>query len=395
MDRIRVAVLWCAVVIVSLVALRSGVAQGQDPLAGLNDEQKRELAAAFTGVTTSGRATTGLFPIRRTGVSAGTIRAAADAFLNSLNEDQRRRTSFAVDDREWRMWINTPQPVRQGVSFQEMSDRQRALAIGLLRASLSAKGLKKAEDIMKLNETMAELSGRTELFGQWKYWITVMGTPSDAEPWGWQLDGHHCVINYFVLGDQVVMTPTFMGSEPVRADAGKFKGTTVLQDEQNKGVSLLTALDAGQRSKAILRADKGGGETLAGAYKDNVVLDYAGIRASELTERQREQLLDLIAEYVDNEPEGHARLRMEDVRKHVANTYFAWIGTPDPAGVFYYRVQSPVILIEFDHQSQVLPGASRGASRNHIHTVVRTPNGNDYGKDLLRQHYVQHRHGTL
>ena len=395
MDRIRVAVLWCAVVIVSLVALRSGVAQGQDPLAGLNDEQKRELAAAFTGVTTSGRATTGLFPIRRTGVSAGTIRAAADAFLNSLNEDQRRRTSFAVDDREWRMWINTPQPVRQGVSFQEMSDRQRALAIGLLRASLSAKGLKKAEDIMKLNETMAELSGRTELFGQWKYWITVMGTPSDAEPWGWQLDGHHCVINYFVLGDQVVMTPTFMGSEPVRADAGKFKGTTVLQDEQNKGVSLLTALDAGQRAKAILRADKGGGETLAGAYKDNVVLDYAGIRASELTERQREQLLDLIAEYVDNEPEGHARLRMEDVRKHVANTYFAWIGTPDPAGVFYYRVQSPVILIEFDHQSQVLPGASRGASRNHIHTVVRTPNGNDYGKDLLRQHYVQHRHGTL
>ena len=23
----------------------------------------------------------------------------------------------------------------------------------------------------------------------------------------------------------------------------------------------------------------------------------------------------------------------------------------------------------------------------HVHTVVRTPNGNDYGIDLLRQHY--------
>jgi hypothetical protein len=48
-----------------------------------------------------------------------------------------------------------------------------------------------------------------------------------------------------------------------------------------------------------------------------------------------------------------------------------------------------VILIEFDHQRGIafdndLP------SRNHIHTVVRTPNGNDYGKDLLRQHYEQH-----
>ena len=31
-------------------------------------------------------------------------------------------------------------------------------------------------------------------------------------------------------------------------------------------------------------------------------------------------------------------------------------------------------------------------SRDHIHTVVRTPNGNDYGKDLLRQHYAQHPH---
>ena len=31
-------------------------------------------------------------------------------------------------------------------------------------------------------------------------------------------------------------------------------------------------------------------------------------------------------------------------------------------------------------------------SRDHIHTVVRTPNGNDYGKDLLRHHYAWHEH---
>ena len=61
-------------------------------------------------------------------------------------------------------------------------------------------------------------------------------------------------------------------------------------------------------------------------------------------------------------------------------------------GVFYYRIQSPVILIEFDHQPAVIPGFPPGPTRNHIHTVVRTPNGNDYGKDLLRQHYAQHPH---
>jgi len=188
------------------------------------------------------------------------------------------------------------------------------------------------------------------------------------------------------------MTPTFMGSEPVRADAGTFAGTVVLQDEQNKGAALLMALDPAQRGKAVIGSEKGGDNSLAAAYKDNVVLDYAGIRAAEMNDRQRQQLLDLIAEYVNNMPSGQAQLRMEEVRRHLADTYFAWIGAADPQGVFYYRVQSPVILIEFDHQSPVLPGASRAPSRNHIHSVVRTPNGNDYGKDLLRQHYAQHPH---
>ena len=74
-----------------------------------------------------------------------------------------------------------------------------------------------------------------------------MGKPSDTEPWGWQLDGHHLIVNYFVLGDQVVMTPTFMGSEPVRAESGKFTGTVVMQDEQNKGLNLINALGEEQR----------------------------------------------------------------------------------------------------------------------------------------------------
>ena len=86
-------------------------------------------------------------------------------------------------------------------------------------------------------------------------------------------------------------------------------------------------------------------------------------------------------------PDGHAQLKMDEVRNHLADTHFAWIGGADPDGVFYYRIQSPVILIEFDHQR-----SGGQANRNHIHTVVRTPNGNDYGKDLLRQHYTEHPH---
>src|SRR5215470_14482859 len=125
---------------------------------------------------------------------------------------------------------------------------------------------------MKLNETLAEITNDRTRFGRWKYWISVMGTPSDTEPWGWQLDGHHCIINYFVLGDQVVMTPTFMGAEPVRAAAGQFAGTVVLQAEQDKGAALFNALSAAQQMKARMTGDKTGNNTIAGAYQDNLVL---------------------------------------------------------------------------------------------------------------------------
>ena len=231
-------------------------------------------------------------------------------------------------------------------------------------------------------------------YGEWKYWITVMGTPSATEPWGWQLDGHHVVINYFVMGDQVVMTPTFMGSEPVTATSGRYAGTTVLQREQSKGLAMITALTDAQRARAVQPLPKTASNNVGEAFRDNLALDYIGIRAAELTAPQKEQLLDLIEEYVSHQREGHARVKMEEVRRHIDDTWFGWIGGTDAASVFYYRIQSPVVLIEFDQQGPIaMRGLARGVpTRQHTHTVIRTPNGNDYGKDLLRQHYARHPH---
>ena len=363
------------------------------------DAEARGLAEPFKGVTTSGQVASGVFAIHSSGVSTAPVQKAADAFLSGLSVDQRTKAMFSVDDPEWRKWMNQHFYVRQGVSFKEMSEGQRDAAFGLMRASLSAKGLKLTRDIMRLNHTLGELNGNDfEQYGEWLYNITVMGTPSAKEPWGWQLDGHHAIVNYFVLGDQVVMTPFFAGSEPVTATSGKFKGTTILQDEQNNGLAMITALKEELRKKAIIQVSKTGNNNLTEAFKDNVVLDYAGVRASEFSKQERKQLLDLIALYVDNMDDGHARVKMDEVRRHIDNTWFAWIGGTEQTSVFYYRIHSPVILIEFDHQlpANLRPAGSgpRVPNREHIHTVVRTPNGNDYGKDLLRQHYQLHKHGS-
>ena len=165
----------------------------------------------------------------------------------------------------------------------------------------------------------------------------------------------------------------------------------MLQEEQKRGLAMVNALDATQRTHTILSVSKTGNNNVGEAFKDNQVLDYAGIPASALTGAQQRQLVDLVGLFVSNMREGHARVRMDDVRRHLDRTYFAWIGSPE-GKVFYYRIHSPVILIEFDHQSRVAPMRTDVGSRDHIHTVVRTPNGNDYGKDLLRQHRAQVKH---
>ena len=376
---LRIA-LWVSVLPVVAVVAAQGPGQKPDPI----DEP-------FKGVTTNGSVTPELFTIRSTGVSTGPVRAAAVAFLGALPPEQRAKTTYPVDDIEWRKWNNVHRYTRQGVSFKEMSDEQRTRAFALLGAGLSAKGLEKSRNIMRLNETIAEMTKRFDEYGEGLYHLTVMGEPSDSSPWGWQLDGHHLVINYFVLRDQVVMTPTFMGSEPVHADAGKYAGTTVLQDEQNEGLALVQALTPEQQKKAILQSEKTANNSLAQAFRDNLVLDYAGVRASELTAAQKKQLLGVIDEYVSNMAAGHAKVRMAEVEQHLDDTYFAWIGPTGADAVFYYRIQSPVILIEFDHQTPVALPGPKVPGRVHVHTVVRTPNGNDYGKDLLRQHYAAHR----
>ena len=354
--------------------------------------EERAIAEGFTGVTTDGEPIAGLFPIRSTEVSTEPVKQAAENFLKSLTEEQRKESTFPADDSEWRKWANQHSYERQGVSFDEMNEKQRGLAFALLESALSAHGLKTSRNIMRLNETIAELKNDWQGYGEGKYHLTVMGEPSEKEPWGWQLDGHHLVINYFVLGDQVVMTPLFIGSEPVWADSGKYEGTIVMQKEQADGLAFMRSLTEPQQAEARIQNEKGPFNALAEAFKDNLIVAYSGIKADKLDAAQKKGLLDLIGVFVGYRKEGHAEIRMEEVAAHIDETYFAWIGEIDDDAVFYYRIQSPVIYIEFDHQRPIGLERTGVPSRNHIHAVVRTPNGNDYGKSLLQQHYQNHKH---
>ncbi len=357
------------------------------------------LAQPYMGITTDGQVTAGLFARAESGVSTAPVVAAANAFLASLDASQRSVAQFDVENDAWRSWVNVHMyMMRHGALLEDLNDRQRDAALALLRESLSAAGFATARDILKLNETMAEVAENTVEYGEWLYWLSIMGTPSADQPWGWQIDGHHLNVNFFVLGDQVVMTPTFMGSEPVYATTGKHAGTRVFEAEETNGLSLVQSLSKEQQAKAIvcasvLRADVppdrlhgGDGHVEATAFSDNKQLAYEGIRGDELSDGQRDLLRALLKTYVGRMRDGHAEVKMAEVEHHLAETHFSWMGGTEQDSAFYYRLHSPVILIEFDHQAGIAFDNDE-PSRLHIHTVVRTPNGNDYGKDLLRQHY--------
>lgn len=381
------------------VALIGGsvISQSQYPQNLLNQKGNFSRGAAtamgepFSGVVTSAGRIEGLYPLRSTGVSTTPIKEAAATFLSTLSTIDLSRTHFAIDDPEWRDWSNVDVGIfpRRGISLEEMSPTQKAAAWNLLEVSLSAKGLEQTRAIMRTEQTLFELNGEPIRYGEEKYYITMMGIPSDDGPWGWQLDGHHLVINFFVLGDQVVMTPAFWGGEPVVTQAGMYAGNTIMQPEQDLGLALMQLLDRSQQAVATISGDKVRNYPMAAANADNKVQDYEGLQASEMNSAQRLALLDLIEAYVGNLRDPHAAVTMEEIGEHLDDTWFAWIGLAEDDSVFYYRVQSPVILIEFDHQNPVgttminEPGVP---TRDHIHTVIRTPNGNDYGRDLLAQH---------
>ncbi len=347
----------------------------------------------YEGISADGKIVPGLYSIERTGVSTAPVKAAADAFIAALDTQGKARVMVAVDSDRWRRWSNIHRYPRHGYSLGEMTPAQREKAFVLLRESLSIKGFETARDIMRLNATVGEMNGNRADYSEYHYWFSVFGTPSADQPWGWQLDGHHLIVNFFVLRDQVVMTPVFMGTEPAYAAGGRYLGTRVFQDEEQGGLALMRALAPAQQARAVVSKTLPP-DVFTTGFRDNYDMRYQGIRYGELPAAQQARLLGLIETYVGRMRPGHAQIKMDEVRRHLADTWFAWMGELHADSVFYYRIHSPVILIEFDHQRGVaLPGAQ--PSRDHVHTVVRTPNGNDYGKDLLRQHHEQHHRAGL
>jgi fructose-1,6-bisphosphatase/inositol monophosphatase family enzyme len=389
------------------MSARTHVHHAPAPVLEEVDRRAAHLAQPFMGVTTDGVVRTGLRALDGPRVDTAPVTEAALAFLQALAPAQRSRAVLPMDAQEWRMWINVHMNhFRHGVMLEDLSQPLRDLALEIVRATLSARGFDQARSIMRINGLLADVTGDHEAFGEWPYFVSIFGEPSDVEPWGWQIDGHHLCVNAVVVDGRIVMTPTFMGSEPRRVRQGPLAGTSLFDPEEGLGLDLIRAFDGAQRSRAVIHPsihpneipthlqNLMDGRMQAGAFHDNAVLPYQGVAGSDMTDAQRRLLMSLAGTYVGWCADAQAQITRREVESHLDETWFSWYGGTGDADPFYYRVHSPVILIEFDHH----PGVAFDnwvPTRHHVHTVVRTPNGGDYGADLLRHHHERfdHSHG--
>ncbi|MFD4509165.1 DUF3500 domain-containing protein [Streptomyces sp. NPDC058457] len=351
----------------------------------------------FVGVTTDGNPLPGLFDLRDEGAPVALAAQAARDHLAGLGAQQRTKATLPLDAVEWRLWSNAFLTFDEhGLLLQELTDAERKAALAVIEASLSAAGFDQARQAMRLNGRLGELVGAyDDTLTEFCYRFTIFGEPSSDQPWGWQLQGHHVDLHCLFVGGQIVLTPAFLGVE--------FDGDVVFAQHQERARDLMASLSAVQRGRALqygsmlsaeLPPELAGvvdGRHRAGAGRDNLVLPYAGLAGDELTAGQRELLLALTEPYLQALPETPRTHHRAQIARHLDTTHLAWIGTWDEGAPFYYRVHSPVVLIEYDNHPGIFLDNDE-PEPFHVHTIVRTPNGGDYGKDLLRQHYAHHHH---
>lgn len=302
---------------------------------------------------------------------------AANAFLATLNEKQRQSVLFAYDDETQRArWSNLPVTMvaRSGLSLKELNAGQRSAAMALVASALSRRGFEKVEQIIEADEVLKVEERNNAMFGKDLYYISILGKPSEKEPWMLQFGGHHLALNITVAGERGILTPSLIGAQPSLYTA---EGKTVrpLGAESDKALALLNALDGSQKKQAILSYELA--DLVLGPGQDGKTIQPEGLKASAMNERQRGMLLEVIAEWAGIIHESAAGARMAELKADIGETWFAWSGPITAATgrniAAYYRIQGPHLVIEY------APQKMNQDPSLHVHTMYRDPT-NDYGR---------------
>ncbi|CAN5302505.1 DUF3500 domain-containing protein [soil metagenome] len=330
------------------------------------------------------------------------IKKCAKALHSSFSKTQKISGLLSFTDTSRLKWNNLPVGLRAraGTSIGNMDNEQRRLVHRLLSASLSSQGYLKATGIMHLDELINRFydtlyvkkafSDTTYKFVKslkWSprnYFFAFFGSPLEAQ-WGYKLEGHHLSINFTFVGDKLSVTPFFVGTDPAEYLFSEYAGWRVLGQEEDLGLRLVNLLTEPQKKKAVASTAVPR-DIITSAESGKRLVDYWGIKGTELNKDQKDILQNIIKEFVFNLEYEKANLEYSKIlQAGIDKIYFGWIGGFEEKQSHYYILNGPTFLIEFDNN-----GGPRKEA-NHIHAIWREK-GNEYGEDVLKAHYKSERH---
>lgn len=346
------------------------------------------------GLSQAGIIKDGIFTLQDEEVPIEQIVQAAQKLQDVLTPDQFAKLPLHIDSPEWRTWSNPEFYFsKKGLRLEELDTPAREAILAVLEATLSPEGYQKAVSAMRINHFLGELVNTPSICNEFSYNFVIFGRPSATRPWGFQFYGHHLCLNIFFYQRQIVISPWFTGAEPNEIDAGPYAGTTILRKEEAFGLQLMQSLSPELQAKAQIyklmhdpamptsRWNRDDQRHLCGAYRDNRVVPYEGILMTNLSSAQKALVQRILEQYLLYLPQSARSSRIKHILSFETETYFSWIGGFGDHDPFYYRIQNPAIVIEFDHHSGVFLTNTEPA-KFHIHTCLRTPNAGDYGMAL-------------
>jgi hypothetical protein len=310
----------------------------------------------------------------------------AGQLLRSLTPDLESQVKIPFGSEERFNWHYIPRE-RKGVPFKAMTPAQRRLADSLLTTGLSHRGMRKALDIMYLDQILFEREQRA-IRDPELYFISIFGDPGTSGHWGWRVEGHHLSLNFTVEDGRVVSaSPAFLGANPAIVRGGAQEGMRVLAGEEVLGRELLSMFPEKDRTRVIIQAEAPR-DIVTEASRRADIGSPAGISYEEMTPDQRKAVVEVISFYAGRMRPEIADAEMRRIEEaDLTGIRFAWAGGTAVGQPHYYRIQGPTFLIEYDNTQN---------DANHIHTVWRDLEDDFGGIDVLAEHYRKsphHRHG--
>lgn len=316
------------------------------------------------------------------GDAAAQMAEACSSFLRGLRPDQRAKATYQYMDGERIFWYYPPLN-RHGLPLRDMDAKQRKLALALMASGLTKRSLEQARLIIDHESVLGPLEKEqgmvTFVRDPELYYFTVFGEPGGPDPWGWRAEGHHISLNYSIWGDQVIsVTPFFFGANPAKVSKGPKAGLRILGDREDLAFELMESLDSAQRRRAVIY-DRAPLDILTYNSSKASLPQEEGLPASRMSGSQKEMLLSLVAEYVNQVRGDVSQPRLDALKQEgIDHLHLAWAGPITKDKEHYYRIHGGNFVVEFDNRQN-------GA--NHIHSVWRDVD-NDFAQDVLRDHLL-------